>query len=85
VLIGANVNSSSPIIGTPLHVVCSEGIENRVELLTMLLSSGADPSLIVESDDGPPLRPVLSEYLSTNENPCPLVINLLLKYGAKVR
>lgn len=80
----ANVNSSSPIIGSPLHVVCSDGILNRHELMTLLLTSGADPNLIVDSDDGPPLRPVLPEYLAANEKPCPNIIKMLLKYGAKV-
>ncbi|KAL1139589.1 hypothetical protein AAG570_006571 [Ranatra chinensis] len=81
---GANVNSSSPIIGSPLHVACSDGIMNREELVRVLLERGADPALIVASDEGPPLRPVLSEYLATNPQPCLIIINLLLKYGARV-
>ncbi|KAK7791171.1 hypothetical protein R5R35_005380 [Gryllus longicercus] len=81
---GANVNSSSPIIGTPLHVVCADNIPNRMELLHLLLSNGADPNLVIESDEGPPLRPVLAEYIASNEEPCPAVVNMLLRYGAKV-
>lgn len=82
---GANVNSSSPIIGTPLHVVCAdtEG-PNRIELLRMLLLAGADPNLVIDSDEGPPLRPVLAEYIASNERPCPAVVCLLLRFGARV-
>lgn len=32
---GANVNCSSPIIGSPLHVACSDNIPNRFEILTV--------------------------------------------------
>lgn len=81
---GANVNSSSPIIGSPLHVVCADNIPNRLELLHMLLSSGADPNLVIESDEGPPLRPVLAEYIASNEELCPAVVHLLLRWGARV-
>lgn len=81
---GANVNSNSPIIGSPLHVVCADSIENRLEILHMLLVAGADPNLVIDSDEGPPLRPVLSEYMASNEKPCPHVVSLLLRYGAKV-
>lgn len=78
------MNSSSPIIGSPLHVACSDGIINRGELMTMLLNAGADPNLIVDSHDGPPLRPVLPEYISTNESPQPSIVKLLLRHGARV-
>ncbi|XP_073989183.1 ankyrin repeat and SOCS box protein 16-like [Rhodnius prolixus] len=84
ILAGANVNSSSPIIGSPLHVVCSDGITNRLELMSMLLSAGADPNMIVDSDDGPPLRPVLPEYVAGNEEPCIQVVKLLMQFGAKI-
>nr|CAD7257178.1 unnamed protein product [Timema shepardi] len=81
---GANVNSSSPIIGSALHVACADNIPNRLDILKLLLSSGADPNMVIESDEGPPLRPVLAEYISSNENPCPVVLNMLLRHGAKV-
>uniref|UniRef100_A0A1B6E7D8 SOCS box domain-containing protein n=1 Tax=Clastoptera arizonana TaxID=38151 RepID=A0A1B6E7D8_9HEMI len=83
-LAGANVNSSSPIIGSPLHVAVAENVSNRMTLLRLLLSSGADPNLIVESDEGPPLRPILPEYISANENPSPAIVKLLLGFGARV-
>lgn len=82
---GADVNASSPIIGTSLHVVCADNIPNRLELLQQVLQAGADPNVLVESDEGPPLRPVLAEYLASNEaQPCAVVVGLLLRYGAKV-
>ncbi|XP_052123283.1 ankyrin-2-like [Frankliniella occidentalis] len=82
---GADVNASSPIIGTALHVVCADNIPNRLDLLQQLLEAGADPNVLVESDEGPPLRPVLAEYLASNEaQPCPVVVSMLLRYGAKV-
>lgn len=83
-LAGANVNSSSPIIGSPLHVVCADNIPNRLELLHLLLCAGADPNMVIESDEGPPLRPVLAEYIASNEEPCPAIVHLLLRFGAKV-
>lgn len=67
-----------------MHVVCSDGITNRLELMSMLLSAGADPNMIVDSDDGPPLRPVLPEYVAGNEEPCIQVVKLLMQFGAKV-
>lgn len=30
---GANINRNSPIIGSPLHVACADGIPNRVEIM----------------------------------------------------
>lgn len=81
---GANVNSSSPIIGSPLHVVCADNIPNRLELLHLLLCAGADPNMVIESDEGTPLRPVLAEYIASNEEPCPAIVHLLLRFGAKV-
>jgi hypothetical protein len=81
---GANVNSSSPIIGSPLHVVCADSIPNRLELLHLLLCAGADPNMVIESDEGPPLRPVLAEYIASNEDPRPDIVHLLLRFGAKV-
>ncbi|XP_075219041.1 ankyrin repeat and SOCS box protein 16-like [Lycorma delicatula] len=85
IVAGANVNSSSPIIGTPLHVVCADNEgPNRIELLRMLLTAGADPNLVIDSDEGPPLRPVLAEYIASSENPCPAIVHLLLRFGARV-
>ncbi|KRT80502.1 Ankyrin repeat-containing protein, partial [Oryctes borbonicus] len=84
---GANVNCSSPIIGSPLHVACADNIPNRYEILQMLLREGADPNLKVYNDimdRNSQLRPVLVEYIASNENPNLAVINLLLKYGARV-
>lgn len=78
------MNATSPIIGSPLHVACADNIPNRLEILSMLLERGADPNLVIRSDDGPALRPVLAEYVASNENPSVEVVALLLKYGARV-
>ncbi|KAL0277342.1 UNVERIFIED_CONTAM: hypothetical protein PYX00_004671 [Menopon gallinae] len=80
---GANVNSSSPILGTPLHVACADNIPNRMDILSILLSRGADPNLVIESE-GTTLRPVLAEYLASNVQLSPQVIHMLLKFGARV-
>ncbi|KAF4532016.1 hypothetical protein B566_EDAN011863 [Ephemera danica] len=81
---GADVNASSPIIGSPLHVACSDSIPQRLPILQMLLHAGADPNIVVDTDGGPPLRPVIAEYLASNEKPCAAVLGLLLRHGAKV-
>lgn len=81
---GADVNATSPIIGSPLHVACADNIPNRLEILKMLLERGADPNLVIRSDEGPALRPVLAEYVASNENASVEVVALLLKYGARV-
>ncbi|EEB10237.1 conserved hypothetical protein [Pediculus humanus corporis] len=80
---GANVNSSSPIIGTPLHVACADNIPNRMDILSILLSRGADPNKVIESD-GITLRPVLAEYIASNAELSSQVVHMLLKFGAKV-
>ncbi|KAJ8985221.1 hypothetical protein NQ317_018250 [Molorchus minor] len=83
---GSNVNCSSPIIGSPLHVACADNIPNRFEILQMLLTAGADPNLKVfgdEMDRNSQLRPVLVEYLASNEHPSIAVVHLLLQYGAR--
>ena len=102
VLSGANVNFSSPIIGSPLHVACSDSVPNRCEILQvciisvfgyvvylwlqMLLKAGANPNLEIykHKQHVSQLRPVLVEYLASNSNPSLAVVNLLLKYGAKL-
>lgn len=84
---GADVNCSSPIIGSPLHIACSDNIPNRMDILRMLLAEGADPNLKVFNDVNDrrsQLRPVLVEYLASNETPSMAVVSLLIKYGARV-
>ncbi|XP_045467088.1 poly [ADP-ribose] polymerase tankyrase-1-like [Harmonia axyridis] len=84
---GADVNSSSPLIGSPLHVASADHILNRYEILQMLLKAGANPNLKVFNDinvRNSQLRPVLVEYLARNEEPDVRIVDLLLKYGAKV-
>lgn len=62
----------------------ADNVPNRIELLTLLLTAGADPNLVIDSDEGPPLRPVLAEYIASIEQPSPVVVKLLLRFGAKV-
>lgn len=85
--LGADVNCSSPIIGSPLHVACADNIPNRYEIMQMLLERGADPNQKVYSDSADrnsQLRPVLVEYLASNDKPSVHIVNLLLRYGARV-
>ncbi|KAL0809416.1 hypothetical protein ABMA28_011600 [Loxostege sticticalis] len=82
---GAQVNASSSVIGSPLHVACSDSITNRTEIVKILLESGADPNLKVFNDeDGTQLRPALAEYLASNGEPSAEIVHLLLRYGARV-
>lgn len=82
--VGANVNAHSPIIGSPLHIACTDSVDNRLEILTMLLDHGANPNQYTVSDTGPMLKPPLGEYISFNVKPELKVVELLLKYGATV-
>ncbi|XP_022824263.1 ankyrin repeat domain-containing protein 50-like isoform X2 [Spodoptera litura] len=82
---GAQVNASSSVIGSPLHVACSDNITNRKEIVQILLESGADPNLKVYNDeDATQLRPALAEYLASNPEPSAEIVALLLRYGARV-
>ncbi|CAG9794593.1 unnamed protein product [Diatraea saccharalis] len=82
---GAEVNASSSVIGSPLHVACSDNISNRKEIVKILLEEGADPNLkVFNDDDGAQLRPALAEYLASNNEPNIDIVHLLLKYGARV-
>ncbi|CAB3233513.1 unnamed protein product [Arctia plantaginis] len=82
---GAQVNASSSVIGSPLHVACSDNIANGKEIVKILLESGADPNLKVYNDeDATQLRPALAEYLASNVAPSAEIITLLLRYGARV-
>ncbi|KAM3955120.1 nuclear factor NF-kappa-B p105 subunit [Aphomia sociella] len=82
---GAQVNASSSVIGSPLHVACSDNISCRKEIVKILLESGADPNLKVYNDeDATQLRPALAEYLASNTEPSAEIVALLLRYGARV-
>lgn len=60
---GANVNSGArTTIGLPLHTALTQPIENKRELIKLLLDSGADPNAITVSENrniGPPLHDYL--------------------------
>ncbi|XP_042222583.1 transient receptor potential channel pyrexia-like isoform X3 [Homarus americanus] len=79
-----DLDASSPIIGSPLHMACSEGIPNRFEILKLLLERGANPNLVIVGEDNAPIKPALGEYLSSNETPDIEVVNLFLRHGAEV-
>ncbi len=82
---GAQVNASSSVIGSPLHVACSDNINNRKEIVKILLESGADPNLKVYNDeDATQLRPALAEYLASNPEPSEEIVVMLLRHGARV-
>ena len=78
------MNASSPIIGSPLHVACSDNILNRLVIMKILLENGADPNQLIMSDDGTALKPALGEYLSSNHTVDKDIVNLLMRHGAKV-
>ncbi|XP_041970434.1 ankyrin-3-like [Aricia agestis] len=82
---GADVNAFSSVIGTPLHVACSDSITNRREIVRVLLESGAEPNLKVYSaEDGAQLRPPLAEYLASDPAPRHHLVRALLRHGARV-
>ncbi|KAG6454649.1 hypothetical protein O3G_MSEX008817 [Manduca sexta] len=82
---GAQVNASSSVIGSPLHVACSDNIINRKEIVKILLESGADPNMkVYSSEDATQLRPALAEYLASNVEPNGEIVAMLLRYGARV-
>jgi len=81
---GANVNLVSSILGSPLHVAVSDNVPNRYEIIQLLLKNGANPNIVVRTDDGLFLKPVLCEYIASNEQLCKDIIGLFLGYGAKI-
>ena len=83
IILGSDVNAISNIIGTPLHMACSEGVSNRSTIMQILLENKAEPNLVVYGVDGSPIKPPLAEYLC-NDEPEYEIVSLLLKYGAEV-
>lgn len=81
---GADINCSTTLVGSVLHMACSEKIANRLEVLELLLSRGANPNIIVAGLDGSPILPPLGDYLAASDDHDADVINLLLRYGAEV-
>ncbi|KAF2368956.1 Ankyrin repeat-containing domain [Trinorchestia longiramus] len=80
----ADINSSTSLVGSVLHMACSEKVHNRLEVIELLLSRGADPNIVVPGLDGSPILPPLGDYLAATDEHDINVINLLLKYGAEV-
>ncbi|KAF2343677.1 Ankyrin repeat-containing domain, partial [Trinorchestia longiramus] len=56
---GADINSSTSLVGSVLHMACSEKVHNRLEVIELLLSRGADPNIVVPGLDGSPILPPL--------------------------
>ena len=86
--LGADVNNTSAILGSALHVACADNVANRSDIVRLLLESGANPNIVAKSDDGLVMPCVLSEYITSNGHKEQLnldVIELLLRHGAQVR
>ncbi|XP_015910756.1 ankyrin repeat and protein kinase domain-containing protein 1 [Parasteatoda tepidariorum] len=81
---GSDVNLGSPIIGCPLHIALSEKVDNKIDIIKMLLECGADPNAVSVFDDGPLIKPPIGEYFNSCDHPTEDVVRLLLCYGAKV-
>ncbi|XP_076312717.1 ankyrin repeat and SOCS box protein 15-like [Tachypleus tridentatus] len=81
---GADINTGSPIIGTPLHIALSEKIDNKEEIVQILLDCGANPNAITLGEHGPLVKPPIGEYIQAYEQPNIDLIRLLLRYGAKI-
>lgn len=80
----AAINITTPTVGSPLHVACSEEIPNRMEVLQLLLERGADPNIVVRNEAGRPLKPPLGEYLANAQEHEVDVVKIMLRYGAQV-
>ncbi|OQR76187.1 ankyrin-1-like, partial [Tropilaelaps mercedesae] len=87
---GAEINTGSPIVGSPLHIALSEHADNSKEIVQLLLDNGADPNFITYTDDQKPfLKPPIGEYFLSTDSfrghvPREDIIRLLLKFGAKI-
>ena len=68
-----------------LVLLCSQvQIGNRFSITSLLLDRGADPNAITTDERGPLLKPPLGEFLNSVDDPEPEIIELLLRYGARV-
>ncbi|GBM70702.1 Ankyrin-1 [Araneus ventricosus] len=81
---GADVNLGSPIIGCPLHIALSEKVDNKIDIIKLLLERGADPNAVSVCDDAPLIKPPIGEYFNSCDNPTVEIVRLMLYYGAKV-
>lgn len=82
---GADVNNTSLVLGSALHIACADNVPNRFDVLRLLLENGADPNIIVKSEEGLLLQSVIAEYITSNvNNLSPGIIKLLLRHGAKI-
>ncbi|CAG0899708.1 unnamed protein product [Cyprideis torosa] len=81
---GSDPNWSHCIVGSPLHILCSDGIQNRERILILLLQYGADPNAVTHSSSGVALRAPLAEYMMSNAVLDVRILSIFLRYGAKV-
>ena len=85
--LGANVNNTSSILGSALHVACADNVANRADIMRVLLENGGNPNIEARSDEGLLHPSVLAEYITSNGNKDKLnhdVVDLLLRHGAQV-
>lgn len=81
---GANVNSFSSSIGSPLHVACAAQLKNQAIIVHYLLEKGANANRSHNYGNGAMLKTPLVEYLNSQTEYESAVIILLLHYGARV-
>lgn len=84
---GADVNHTSSVLGSALHVACTDHVPNRLDIVRVLLENGADPNIVAKSDEGLLLQPVLGEYVTANGHRPEFqhdVVRLLLRHGTRV-
>lgn len=87
-VLGADVNGTSSILGSALHVACADNVPHRAAIVRLLLEKGANPNIVARSDEGLLHPSVLGEYITSNGNKEHLdddVVDLLLRHGAQVK
>ncbi|XP_035228678.1 putative ankyrin repeat protein RF_0381 isoform X2 [Stegodyphus dumicola] len=81
---GADINAVSNMCGTALHLALTKITGNQLELVKTLLQRGANPNAITVSDNTRVFKPPIEEYLKCCEHLQPEIIQLLLRYGARI-
>uniref|UniRef100_A0A1I8AC92 SOCS box domain-containing protein n=1 Tax=Steinernema glaseri TaxID=37863 RepID=A0A1I8AC92_9BILA len=82
---GADVNAVHSLVGAPLHFACSTApLENRVEIIELLLRYGADPNVAKTYDNGTTLKSPLVEYFRQRENADPRIVKLFFCHGVRI-
>ncbi|XP_014676686.1 PREDICTED: ankyrin-1-like [Priapulus caudatus] len=81
---GADINSFTSSIGTPLHVALSGELRHQGAIVELLLRRGADVNMTHRYNNGAALKSPLVEYLNSQKTYSRQVVSLLLRYGARV-